>query len=303
MTDNLFQSTRPGEDEFYARIRDDERAKPYRQRFEEMWSEYRLHAPQGFRKKLQFEFHQRWWEVYLTLGLCHLGLPVSTFFQDDQPDVLLDFGDAKVWVEAVAPNPGAKSDAVPKPVVNGVSDLPMQECLLRLTQAVTVKREALNCYVQRGIVSQADAFVVAVSACALNQFGSLLDWPQPVMLRVLAGAGDLAIPLNKSSAPYSKRKNAARRDSGAPVNLALFYSNEFSSVGGVLYSNQDSLNAPIVPEESFELFLNPKSKVRLPRAITETIATWAEDSSSEERVVWKRTQPVDAVDCHSAGAP
>lgn len=186
-----------------------------------------------FPKKLQLAFHQRWWEMYLTLGLRWLGLPVSTFRQDDRPDVLLNFGDAKVWIEAVAPKPGTKSDAVPEPVVNGVSDLPMRECLLRLTQAVTAKQKAHNCYLQRGIVSPADAFVIAVSAGALNQFGSLLEWPQPVMLRVLAGAGNLAIPLSESSAAYSKRQDAARRDSGSPVNLAFFYSNEFSSIKGV----------------------------------------------------------------------
>jgi hypothetical protein len=174
--------------------------------------------------------------MYLTIGLVRLGFPVLTFSKDDRPDILLDFEDTKVWVEAVAPKPGTKSDAVPEPVLNSVQDLPMRECLLRLTQAVTDKREGLNCYVERGIVSENDAFIVAVNACALNRFGSLLGWPHPVMLRVLAGAGDLAIPLNKSSEPYSIRQEATIRDSGSPVNLALFYSNEFSSITGVLYS-------------------------------------------------------------------
>lgn len=302
MTDNLFQATRNGEDALYARLRDDKRGKPNRQRLEQMWLDYRPYAPKGFRKKLQFEFHQRWWEMYLTLGLCRLGFPVSTFSKDDRPDILLNFEDTKVWVEAVAPKPGAKSDAVPERVANGVADLPMRECLLRLTQAVTDKRKKLNCYIRRGIVSESDAFVVAVSACALNQFGSLLDWPQPVMLRVLAGAGDLAIPLNKSSEQYSKRQEATIRDSSSPVNLSLFYSDEFSSVVGVLYSNQDLLNAPIAPEESFEFFLNPKSKtqVKVPLVIIQRIPTWSEDRSSEEEIVWKRTQPLGALDGHSA---
>jgi len=302
MRDNLLQATRKGEDALYTLIRDDKRGEPNRQRLEQMWLEYRPHAPRSFRKKLQFEFHQRWWEMYLTLGLVRLGFPVSTFSQDDRPDILLDFDDTKVWVEAVAPKPGTKGDAVPESVVNGVQDLPIRECLLRLTQAVTDKQERLNCYVQRGIVSEKDAFVVAVSACALNQFGSLLEWPQPVMLRVLAGAGDLAIPLSKNSKPYSKRQETTVRDSGSLVNLSLFYSDEFSSVAGVLYSNQDPLNAPIAPEESFEFFLNPKSKaeVKVPLTLMQRMPTWSEDRSTEEEVVWKRTQPMDALDGHSA---
>ena len=262
----------------------------HRQQLEQLWEEYCPYAPRGFRKKLQYEFHQRWWEMYLMLGLHRLGFPISTCSKDDRPDLLLDFGDVKVWVEAVAPKPGSMSDAVPEPVVDGVQDLPMREALLRLTQAVTAKREALNCYVQRGIVSDKDAFVVAVSSCALNQFGSLLDWPQPVMLRVLAGAGDLAIPLKGSSRPYSKLQDQTFRDSGSPVDLALFYSDEFSAVAGVLYSRDDPLNAPIAPEESFELFINPKGQVRLPEAITQKVLTWSEDRTTGEQVVWKKTQ-------------
>lgn len=297
MAYKLFQSTRRGEDKFYARIRDDERGKGFRQQLEQMWIEFQPYAPKGFQKKLQYEFHQRWWEMYVTLGLCHLGLPVSTSSKDDRPDVLLDFGDPKkVWVEAVAPKSGMKSDAVPNPIVNGVGDLPMRECLLRLTQAVTSKQKTLDSYIQRGIVSEADAFIIAVSSCALNQFGGLLDWPQPVMLRVLAGAGNLAIPMNKISENYSKRQGTIYRDSGNPVNLSLFYSNEFDSVAGILYSRHDPLNAPIKPEESFEFYLNPKSKVEIPMAITEKVTTWSENCFDEQSFEWKRTQPLRGAD-------
>ncbi|MCD6450006.1 MAG: hypothetical protein J7L34_05825 [Thermotogaceae bacterium] len=296
MADKLFQSTRCGEDEFYARIRDDERGIKLRQRLKQMWIEYQPRAPKGFRKKLQFEFYQRWWEMYVTIGLCHLDLPVLTFSKDDHPDVLLDFGDTKVWVEAVAPKVGTESDAVPKPIINGAAGVPMRECLLRLTQAITSKRKALNSYLQRGVVSEIDAFIIAVSSGALNQFGPFLDWPQPVMLRVLAGASYLVVPLNKSSEPYSERQWKIYRDSGSPVNQGLFYSDKFNSVAGVLYCNQDPLNAPMAPEKSFEFFLNPRGKVKLPKAITERITTWSENSSSEQDSEWKRIQPLSKAD-------
>jgi len=172
----------------------------------------------------------------------------------------------------------------------------MRECLLRCTQAITAKRDAFNCYIQRGIVSEADCLVVALSACDLNRFGEFLEWPQPVMLRVLAGAGDLAIPLSRPATAYSKRKNATFRDSGSPVDLALFHSAEFSPVAGVLYSKQDPLNAPAAPEESLEFFLNPKGRAEVPRAITERLATWSEERSTGQEAVWKRTQPDAAED-------
>ena len=54
--------------------------------------------------------------------------------------------------------------------------------------------------------------------------------------------------------------------------------------------------------KSFEFFLNPKSKaeVKVPLTIMQRIPTWSEDRSTKEEVVWKRTQPMGALDGHSA---
>ena len=201
----------------------------------------------------------------------------------------MKFGDINVWIEAVSPNPGKGSDAVPEPIVNGSDKLPMRECLLRFTQAITDKRHKLHDYMERDLISEADCNLIAVSACALNQFGTLLDWPQPVMLRVLAGAGNLAIPLNRSSEPFSIHTEATVRDSGSPVDLSLFHTGGFNSVSGVLYSDQDPLNALIAPEESFELFLNPKAKVNAPKEITEKITTWREEAATDKELVWRKS--------------
>jgi hypothetical protein len=302
MTISLFQPSRRGEDELYGRVRDHERAVPNREQLDRMWLQYQSYAPRGFRKKLQFEFCQRWWEMYLTVGLCRLGFPIATSPHDDGPDLLIEFGSSKVWIEAVAPTRGMTSDAVPEPVVNGGCDLPMRECLLRLTQAVTAKRNAFHNYVQNGIVSEKDCQVIALSACGLNQFGTLLDWPQPVMLRVLAGAGDLTITLDGSAAAYSKRKDATLRDSGSPVELALFSSGGFNSIAGVLYSQVDLLNSPVAPEESFEFYLNPNSEVIVPDIMTARMATWSEEQNTDQEVVWHRTQQFGPPNRDSADA-
>jgi len=258
-----------------------------------MWSEYLNDAPKSFRKKLQYEFHQRWWEMYLTLGLRRLGLPLSTFPQDDRPDFLLKCGNTNVWIEATAPKPGTKSDAVPQSVVNGVGDLPMRECLLRLAQALTAKRDAFSSYMARGIVAEADCRVIALSACGLNQFGTLLDFPQPVMLRMVAGAGDLAIPRSGVAEAFSMRTSATFRDSGSSVDLALFCLQAFKSVAGVLYSNYDPLNAPAAPEQSFELYLNPRGSSSVPSEIRKGMTTWSEDGSTEHDAVWVKTESLD----------
>jgi hypothetical protein len=169
----------------------------------------------------------------------------------------------------------------------------MRECLLRITQAITDKREAANSYIQRGVVSKNDAFAVAVSACALNQFGSLLGWQQPVMLRVLAGAGDLAIPLDRSHSPYSTRQVAILRNSGSPVDTILFEKEEYRIISGILYSNADPVNAPLLPETTLSLFLNPKADVEVPIGICRMMGTWREEKRAGTEIVWTKTQPTN----------
>jgi hypothetical protein len=60
-----------------------------------------------------------------------------------------------------------------------------------------------------------------------------------------------------------------------------------------LYSYQDPLNAPISLEETFEFFLNPKSKTQEKvLSIMQRIPTWSEDRFTEEERVWNKTQPM-----------
>ena len=289
MNNNLFQPPTEGEDQLYAYIRDVENLFADRKRLERMWLDYRKYAPKGFLKKLQIEFHQRWWEMYLTLGLDRLGLPITTFHKDDRPDLLLKFGDVDVWIEAVAPEPGRTKDAVPEPIKNGVQDLPMNQCLLRFTQALLNKKEAFNKYINKGIVSESDCCIIALSACDLNQFGTLLDFPQSVMLRVLAGAGDLVISQHQKTETFSRHQSVTYKRNGSPVDLVLFRSKKFKSVDGVLYSNQDPLNALHAPEKSFELFINPESKMVVPEVIRERMVSWSEVCYTKEEITWEKS--------------
>lgn len=288
----LFLPTRSVEDSLYARIRDkaDPHAKEFHQTLENMWVDFHPYAPRGFERNLQDSFHQRWWEMYLTLALVRLGLPVTPSRHDHGPDILIEVNGRKIWIEAVAPRPGVTGDAVPEPTLNGCQDLPMRESLLRLTGAVKEKRRKIEGYIQEGIVSERDTNIIAVSSCCLNQFGTLLDFPQPVILRVLAGAGDLVISTNGTNQSCSEFVDTTQRNSGSAVELNLFYQDGYEIVSGILYSPYDPLNAPGRPEEALELFINPNGSPSIPSAITDILPTFSEVSSGLE-ICWQRTLP------------
>jgi len=161
MKEKLFLPKAQNENDLYAQIRDDPRGSRHLEQLEEMWREFRDFAPKGFRRNFQIAFHQRWWEMYLTLGLLHLGLNIKTSPADKGPDLCVNINCKRLWIEAVAPGVGKTSDRVPKSTINGVSDFPKRECLLRLSSQLKDKRDKLAKYIQEGIIQPGDVCIVS----------------------------------------------------------------------------------------------------------------------------------------------
>jgi hypothetical protein len=289
-SNGLFQPQKDGEDPFYALTRDAPFAEARKERIERLWNKYEPLAPRRFRDKLQIEFYQRWWEMCVGVGLCNLSMPLVTNKRDSGPDFRVDTDEGRVWVEAVAPGPGTESDAVPPPLFSGVADVPMRECLLRLTQGMEGKLKQAEKHAEDGVILSGDPYVIAISSCRLNFHGWSLNFPQPIMLRILAGAGDLVISPISQPSKYSARQALVSRDSRAPVDLALFESDRFARVSAVLYSALDPLvpDGGDYPEGSFEMFLNPQRSVDVPPAVTSRIPTWSQTRSEGGHVEWER---------------
>lgn len=287
----LLQPRRDDEHWLYARLRDwpDPDSTQRREFFCNLWQQYAPFAPKGFAEKLQIEFHQRWWEMYVAVCLLQLGFSPSTSKKDFGPDISLNFANDLVFIEAVAPKAGTASDRVPKPVENGSFDLPERECLLRLTQALTDKCKKFHEYIEKGVVTINDCCIIAVSASNLNQFGTILDSGCPAPLKVLAGAGPLAVTLGGNDSPYITSRRLIRRDSGSPINVALFDTPDFSIVAGVLYSPIDLWNAPPSAQDAITLFVNPRAHRPIPVAFLSRFEHWVTVRSTQNKQEWQRT--------------
>ena len=290
----LLLPTRPGENALYARLRDslDPHAVERRDFFAKLWEQFEPLAPKGFQKKLQIEFHQRWWEMYLTVALCRLGLKPRCPKADEGPDITIDISNWKVFIEATAPSIGITSDRVPEVFSNGVQYFPERECLLRLTQALTDKRTKFDQYIKSERIPINSACVVALSSCALNQFGTLLDGVHPAPLSVLAGAGPPVVTFGGSRPPYTSRRDILKRDSEREVNVCLFDTPEFRIISAVLYSPIDLWNAPLDTEKTISLFLNPNPINPLPASFTCRFEHWFQESLSQDQRTWKRIQQI-----------
>jgi hypothetical protein len=285
---NFFKLPQKKEDDLYSNLRDDPRRADCKVKIEKLWGEYKLCASRDFLNQAQIAFHQHWWEMYLTVGLLHLfkdsGFKVEKPPRSGGPDVKITYADGKrIWIEAVAPTKGdAKKnpkDIVPDPEWTYAKPLPERELLLRFTTGLDAKKGKFEGYITKKTINRGDPCVIALSACNLDMYASLLNAPAPALLKVLAGVGNMTI--NKNGVYFLIREPLEKKESKNLVSVRWFEDPSFDSISAVLYSSSDPINAPPLPESTFRLFLNPYAKSPLPTRFNTHIDTWYREKNGK----------------------
>ncbi|NCB41972.1 MAG: hypothetical protein EOM59_05080 [Clostridia bacterium] len=263
----LFQNAIANEDSLYSRIRDYPKDKGVKNQIEMLWNVFESIAPKDFLRNLQTSgaFHQRWWELYCGVGLLRICTEVKSNYKDKGPDFEIVYNNKKCFIEAIAPKCGEAKDYLPpmeyshKPTVK---KLPENEFLLRISNGIVEKQKKYKAYLDKGIVCKNDGLIIAISACDLAQYGSLMDCPVPAPFKVLLGYGFKRINLKTGENDISKRKSVLKK-SGAQVSFNLFELEETRIISGIIYSNTDPLNSPDEPESTFVIVRNPNALVPL----------------------------------------
>lgn len=274
------------EDEEYQHVRDrrNHRCASAHDLIEEMWPLCSEFLDPDIRQKARKEFHQRWWELYLTHSL--LGASVQLVRREHQetknggPDLLSRVAGENLWIEAVAPTAGTGADAVrscgppkaPKPI-------PDREIMLRFQQAFSAKVVAYEKYIKKGWISPSDGYVIALNG-ALPEKGypCLQRFPRVVSAlllgleteRVVVEFDETSSRIGESLYDYQTEN---KKNSSAPVDLAALRDSSNSCVSAVLYSasyayscsaiNNVKTGGSDVMAREFVLVLNPHAKVSL----------------------------------------
>ena len=165
----------------------DERFKKAKEHCEDLWSTFEPFADDHFLSEFPLRFHERWFEMYLTVSLIRLGLHIQC--PKPGPDTLLTSGGQRIWIEAVCATSGQKGapDSVPEPVPNKWTDVPVDQYVLRIRNSLHQKVEVFSNYIENRTVGQDDITVVAISVWPAGL------WPQDMlacMPRSLYGIGD-----------------------------------------------------------------------------------------------------------------
>jgi len=106
-------STDPTADPFYINVRTSNhpRAMQVREHCERMWAIYHRYADRQFLAEFPRRFHDRWFEMYLTVTLLQQGAQVQKT-RPPGPDVLVADEGRRIWVERYAHRAESLADQI-----------------------------------------------------------------------------------------------------------------------------------------------------------------------------------------------
>jgi hypothetical protein len=254
---------------------------------EGVWPECKQYLDSDVQTDARKNFHQRWWEVYLTHSLLGAGVQIVKRKlrqpKEGGPDLLAKEAGKNIWIEAVAPMAGDAADAVRSSGPSkskGPKPFPDKEIMLRFQQAFLTKVDVHAKYVQKGWVSPHEVYVVALNgALAEGSYPCTQQFPRIVnaLLRGLETEW-VVIEFDEATSRIGETHFEYQREiekkSKRTVRLAAFHDPAYSCVSAVLYSASDAFNCSFardvkshvcdVMAREFVLVLNPLAQVRLP---------------------------------------
>lgn len=222
---------------------------------ESFWVDYQPFADPDFATRFPLETHALWFEMYLTVSLLRTGLPVQRPPRPGEgPDVLLEVGGQRIWIEATCATGGTPgSPNAVEPIVYAqpgeppvVRDLQPDLIATRITNSLHGKQQAYRRYLDAGLVGPNDLAVIAINVSAVPH--GYFDMV-PLMLRALYGVGNPVLHLDRATGAVVARDHqiiasVPKCGTGAPVPMQSFADGSIPHISAVLASREDVWNVP-----------------------------------------------------------
>ena len=208
--------------------------------------------------------------MYLAVTLSERGLPV-TRHGNEGPEFFVPLGRRRLWIEAVAPGPGAGPDRVPEPVFGHpiAVDVPVEKILLRFTNALSEKRARYAAALRKGIISRNDAYLLAINSQGIQHAPD--GDSMPYFVQAFLPFGPLTVEVDvktfEIASTFHAYRPAVRKVKGADVSTRSFLDSQDSFCSAVLHSAVDCANYPEVMGDDFAVLHNPQARHPIDRAI------------------------------------
>ncbi|WP_299413227.1 hypothetical protein, partial [Acaryochloris sp. IP29b_bin.148] len=250
---NILPFAQPGSDEAYELVRTENNFNCIEARnyVTEMWHRLDEMLDPDFVQNLGEGYYQRVWELYLGVSLLESRCKLENKNASEGPDFKV-VKPHHIWVEAIAPNQGSSSDAIPKKQP-GAHPVPDEKIKLRITSAFWEKCKKFDHYREKGIVGPHDACVIAINGCripsALKERSDL-----PRVVRAFFPFGYETIYYDRETLSILKTDHQYQaeisRQAGDNIPMTLFQKgpqvSSISAISAVIYTWADDLNHPNV---------------------------------------------------------
>lgn len=233
-----------------------------RSQLDQLFLENEPFLDKNFCKKFAKEPLQRFWEMFLCARLRRAGknvIPRSKRIGEVGPDFLIEENGENIWIEAVTFGPG--SDENPDSVYEIGSEVrwtPDDQIDLRISGAIKAKAEKFNGYLEKGLIAQSDAKVIAVSPAQVQTW----DIPEcaPAIARVLYPLGVALIADRESPDAMGIRhahRDQLQRQNGTEIEMSLFSRSDYTHISAAFWS-KSNIYSPTSPQD-MQVFLNHRS--------------------------------------------
>jgi|SRR3989344_923732 len=237
---------------------------------EELWRQFKPYADSNFLDEFKRQYAQRTWELYLGATLLSRGFRLGTH-NDAGPDfnIKKDSDKHQTWIEATTTNRGDGKDKVPDMVYGVVQNVPEEEMMLRIANALNKKYAKYSDDLSKGLIKSNEPYIIAINRDRLSYTDG---WP-PLIIKVLFGIGHRVLRLTTDGNEHESRewsltaRPRINKRNGKGVPMLFFQNQEHSSVSAVIYCVDSILNSPRSPHdmgENFVIIHNTFAKNPLP---------------------------------------
>ena len=235
----------------------DERCERVRAQCEDLWCDFSEYADDHFLKEFAVNFHQRWFEMYLTVSLIRAGLAVEC--PKPGPDVLVSVDGQRIWIEAVCATEGqvGKPDSVPELKFGTVQNVPIEQYVMRIRNSLKEKAEKFKEYIQCGTVDPSDTTVIAINGGQIPFMSADLA---ECMMRSLYGVGDIVVTISRNSRRIVNTDRESvqtiSKTSGAKIGVQPFIDGSMKHVTCVLASGVNAVTVSSTLDGDYVLYPN-----------------------------------------------
>lgn len=269
LQDTLFKYGFMAQDATYNAIRDNKQSQDKESKLFaiKLWHQFERYADSKFKTQLRYDFHAGYWEMYLANALMEMGYLIDS--ADSGPDIKIE-GQPKVWIEAVTSKDGESTKPPDiKPISSGKSEfinISEDEIMLRYTSSINEKFRKGKGYIEKGVMSEDDAYIIAINGASVSHSRS--DDVPPWVFKTLFGVGPQTITVYPSSSKSSE-SNFSFMPSIVNKNKAIvpttyFQAHHYKELSGVLFSLTNVSNRPFAIGADFIFIHNPFAKVQVP---------------------------------------